>query len=90
MLITKAKSCLAGLALVDDENSINGPIEQLSESALLGVVDAFILREGTDYGHQDYTLDEKRQRVMAMLRKGDAEICFYPENEHIDIVLAKG
>ena len=37
-------------------------VEQLSESALLGVVDAFILREGTDYGHQDYTLDEKRRR----------------------------
>ena len=53
-------------------------------------MDAFILREGTDYGHHDYTLDEKRQRVIAMLRKGDAEICYYPENEHIDIVLASG
>ncbi len=69
---------------------ITVPIDQLSESALLGVLDAFILREGTDYGHQDYTLEEKRQRVMAMLRKGDAEICYYPENEHIDIVLVSG
>jgi uncharacterized protein YheU (UPF0270 family) len=75
---------------VGNENMITVPIDQLSESALLGVVDAFILREGTDYGHQDYTLDEKRQRVMAMLLKGDAEICFYPETEHIDIVLASG
>ena len=69
---------------------ITVPIDQLSESALLGVLDAFILREGTDYGHQDYTLEEKRQRVMAMLRKGDAEVCYYPENEHIDIVLVSG
>ena len=69
---------------------ITVPIDQLSESALLGVLDAFILREGTDYGHQDYTLEEKRQRVMAMLRKGDAEICYFPENEHIDIVLVSG
>ncbi len=69
---------------------ITVPIDQLSESALLGVLDAFILREGTDYGHQDYTLEEKRQRVMAMLRKGDAEICYYPENEHIDIVIGSG
>ena len=75
---------------MDNENRITVPIDQLSEPALLGVLDAFILREGTDYGHQDYTLDEKRQRVMAMLRKGDAEICYYPENEHIDIVLASG
>ena len=75
---------------MDNEHRITVPIDQLSEPALLGVLDAFILREGTDYGHQDYTLDEKRQRVMAMLRKGDAEICYYPENEHIDIVLVSG
>jgi|TARA_B100000767_G_C19741685_1_gene526489 hypothetical protein len=74
----------------DNENMITVPLDELSKTALLGVVDAFILREGTDYGHHDYTLDEKRQRVIAMLRKGDAEICYYPENEHIDIVLASG
>ena len=74
----------------ENENMITVPLDQLSEIALLGVVDAFILREGTDYGHQDYTLDEKRRRVIAMLNKGDAEICYYPENEHIDIVLAPG
>ena len=65
---------------------INIPMSELTQEALLGVVDAFILREGTDYGHQDYTLEEKRQRVIAMLQGGKAVICFYPENEHIDIV----
>ena len=62
-------------------------MSELTQEALLGIVDAFILREGTDYGQQDYTLEEKRQRVIAMLQGGKAEICFYPENEHIDIVL---
>ena len=66
---------------------INIPMSELTQEALLGVVDAFILREGTDYGLQDYTLEEKRQRVIAMLQGDKAEICFYPENEHIDIVL---
>lgn len=55
--------------------------------ALLGVLDAFILREGTDYGHQDFTLEQKRDRVISRLQRGEAEIIFYPENEHIDIVL---
>jgi uncharacterized protein YheU (UPF0270 family) len=64
------------------------PATELTNAALLGVIDAFILREGTDYGHQDFTLDEKRDRVRAMLQSGAAEICFYPENEHIDVVLA--
>ncbi len=54
--------------------------------ALLGVLDAFILREGTDYGHQDFTLEQKRDRVISMLQRGEAEIIFYPENEYIDIV----
>ena len=62
-------------------------MSELTQEALLGVVDAFILREGTDYGHQDYTLEEKRQRVFAMLQGGKAVIRFYPENEYIDIVL---
>ena len=64
------------------------PATELTNAALLGVIDAFILREGTDYGHQDFTLDEKRDRVRAMLQSGAAEICFYPENEHIDVALA--
>ena len=64
------------------------PASELSAEALLGVIDASILREGTDYGHQDITLEEKRKRVRNMLHQGRAEICFYPENEHIDIVLA--
>ena len=45
------------------------PATELTNEALLGVIDAFILREGTDYGHQEFTLDEKRDRVRAMLQK---------------------
>lgn len=55
----------------------------------MGVIDSFILREGTDYGPQEYTLEEKRQRVLGSLARGDAEIHFYPENEHIDIVMVR-
>jgi uncharacterized protein YheU (UPF0270 family) len=69
-------------------SGISIPPDQLTTEALLGVIDAFILREGTDYGHQEFTLDEKRSRVRAMLQRGEAAICYYPENEHIDIVLA--
>ena len=65
------------------------PQQQLSAQALLGVLDAFILREGTDYGVEEYTLEEKRQRVLETLASGDAEIHFYPENEHLDIVMVR-
>ena len=65
------------------------PQHELSSDALVGVIDAFILREGTDYGPQEYTLEEKRQRVLNSLARGDGEIHFYPENEHIDIVMVR-
>ena len=65
------------------------PYTELSQEALLGVVDAFILREGTDYGHEEITIDQKRSRVLSMLQSGEAEIVFYQESDHIDIVLVK-
>ena len=63
------------------------PVQALSLEALTGVIDAFVLREGTDYGHRDIPLEEKRERVRKMLASGRAEICYYPENDHIDIQL---
>ena len=65
------------------------PYTELSLEALLGVMDAFILREGTDYGHEEITIDQKRSRVLSMLQSGEAEIVFYQESDHIDIVLVK-
>ena len=63
------------------------PHTELSQEALLGVMDAFILREGTDYGHEEITIDQKRSRVLSMLQSGEAEIVFYQESDHLDIVL---
>ena len=61
------------------------PASALSPETLLGVIDAFVLREGTDYGHRDFSLEEKRDRVRKLLDTGKAEIVFYPETEFIDI-----
>ena len=65
------------------------PYTELSQEALWGVMDAFILREGTDYGHEEITIDQKRSRVLSMLQSGEAEIVFYQESDHIDIELVK-
>ena len=35
------------------------PVPALTRDALLGVVDDYINREGTDYGHRERTIDEK-------------------------------
>lgn len=65
------------------------PPNELSSEALEGVIDAFILREGTDYGHRDISIDEKRARVLKLLDGDRAEIRFYPESEFIDIQMVE-
>jgi uncharacterized protein YheU (UPF0270 family) len=57
----------------------------LSESALLGVIDDFILREGTDYGERELSLDSKRAQVRAQLDAGSAEIWFDPQSETVTL-----
>jgi len=61
-------------------------MDQLSREALIGVVDDFILREGTDYGHGDPTIDEKRAAVIRQLRKGEAHVVFDARTETCSIV----
>ena len=58
---------------------IKVPPEALSADALQGVIEAFVLREGTDYGHRDYSLDEKCATVRRQLQQGLAHIWFDPE-----------
>ena len=60
--------------------------EQLSPEALLGVIDAFVLQEGTDYGHDDVALESKRAAVLAQLTRGEVKIVFDPVTETVNIV----
>ncbi len=60
--------------------------EQLSPIALEGVIDEFINREGTDYGHKNYSLAEKRQAVLSQLKNGSAVISFDPSSETTSII----
>jgi uncharacterized protein len=64
------------------------PQAQLSREALRGVVESFVLREGTDYGAREYSLDEKVQHVMRQLERGEARIIFDPGTESVQIVLS--
>ena len=43
----------------DAADRIEIPHRQLSAEALRGVVESFVLREGTEYGQRDYSLAEK-------------------------------
>lgn len=65
------------------------PHTELSAGALRGVIESFVLREGTDYGNQHYSLDQKVQHVLRQLERNEAQIMFDPNTETIDIVVKK-
>ena len=71
-------------------NEAREPIEiphgELSAEALAGVVQSFVLREGTDYGRREYSLEEKVAHVMRQLERGEARIMFDPDTETVSIV----
>lgn len=62
------------------------PYSDLSAEALRGVVESFVLREGTDYGAREWSLDEKVQLVMQQLRGGGAAIVFEPTAQTVTIL----
>lgn len=72
-----------------DRGSVIVPWQALSDSALRGVLEAFVLREGTDYGAREFTLEEKVSHVLAQLRRGEAEIVFEDRTGSVDIVPAR-
>ena len=62
------------------------PHRELSPAALRGVVESFVLREGTDYGMLEYSLEQKVAHVMRQLERGEAQVLFDPLTESVQIV----
>ena len=62
------------------------PHTELSADALRGVIESFVLREGTDYGERDVSFDTKIAQVRRQLDAGEAQIVFDPDSESIHIV----
>ena len=44
------------------------PPDRLGKDTLDALIEEFVLREGTDYGHSEYTLIEKKAMVMSQLK----------------------
>jgi len=65
------------------------PHTELSNDALTGVIQSFVLREGTDYGERDVDFETKVMQVRRQLERRDAEIVFDPNTESIDIVVRR-
>ena len=72
------------------EPPIEVSYKDLSASALQGVIESYVLREGTDYGERDVPFESKVAQVRRQLENGEAAIFFDPASESIDIVPVTG
>jgi uncharacterized protein len=68
--------------------SVVVPYAELAADLLHAVVESYVLREGTDYGEREFSLDEKVAHVIGQLKRGEAQIMFDPETETVSIVRA--
>ena len=74
----------------EDERDRHEPVvvphAELSPEALRGVVESFVLREGTDYGERDVAFETKVAQVIRQLERGEARIMFDPVTQSVQIV----
>lgn len=62
------------------------PYDRLPPETLRRLVEEFVSREGTDYGHGQYDLEGKVRQVMAQLRRGEAAVAFDPRLQSATII----
>ena len=62
------------------------PYQKLSKESLEALVSEFILREGTDYGSKEYSLDEKKEQIYSQLKNNAISIVFDLELESFSIL----
>lgn len=63
------------------------PWQEIAPETLDNLIKEFILREGTDYGSQEVSLEHKIEQVRQQIKSGDAVILFSELHQQIDIKL---
>ena len=62
------------------------PWERIPAETLKKMAEDFVLREGTDYGRQECSTEQKVRQVLGQLQRKEAHIVFDPESETFNIL----
>ncbi|PKF51524.1 YheU family protein [Enterovibrio nigricans] len=65
------------------------PWQEIPEENLRSLVEHFVLREGTDYGEQEISFDEKVDQVLALIKNREAVVVYSELHETVDIKLTR-
>lgn len=72
----------------EDGAPIRVGADQLEPETLRAVIESFVLREGTDYGLHETSLEVKVAQVLRQVQRGEAHITFDPGTASVNIVVA--
>lgn len=64
------------------------PWQNLSADALSGIIEEFIMREGTDYGLEEVPLERKKQDLLNQLKAGHVVIVYSELHETVNMMRA--
>jgi uncharacterized protein YheU (UPF0270 family) len=62
------------------------PISEVSRDVLKAIAESYVLREGTEYGMEDYSLEYKVEQVLVQLKSGEALLMYSELHESVDII----
>lgn len=65
------------------------PYQQLAPTTLEALIEAFVLREGTDYGDAELSLADKVALVLRQIQQGDVVICYSEQEETVDLLTTR-
>lgn len=65
------------------------PWQEIDPETLNNLIEHFVLREGTDYGERELSMDEKVSRVRQQLERGEAVIVYSELHETVDVKLRR-
>ena len=75
---------------VEESEPVRVAADQLEPDTLRAVIESFVLREGTDYGLHEASLEAKVAQVMRQVQRGDVHITFDPGTASVNLVVAPG
>ncbi len=64
------------------------PWTSLSEDALLGIIEEFITREGTEYGLVEYGLSEKVEQIRHQIREELVRVVYDAQTNSVSLVVS--
>jgi len=62
------------------------PYQSINSETLSNLIESFVLREGTDYGESEVSLENKTQKVLEQVQNGDVVILYSEHTESITLI----